>query len=102
MSSKEMRLTWKTGDPAPEQEAGIFSLAVPLCLGATTLVTKVEVGLLLVVGIGGTVGFALVVATTTALLVSAAGADKRLLETHVLKFGLRAAFKSWLHLPNAW
>jgi hypothetical protein len=58
--------------------------------------------LLLVVGTGATVGFALAVAITTVLLVSAAGADKRLLETHLSKFWLRAAFKSWLYLLNAW
>jgi len=101
--SGEMRLTGKTAAPAPEQVDGILPLpTAALGLAATTLVDRVEAGLLTV---GATVDFALVVinalVVVTALLVSA-GMAKRLLETQVSKLGLRAAFKSWYHLPNAW
>jgi hypothetical protein len=93
-----LRLTEKTGDPAPEQEDGILPLPVLLAFGAaTTLVANVEANLGTRVA-GAAVGFT-VVATTALLLSIVSG--MRLLVTQVSKFGLRAAFKSWFHLPNA-
>ena len=75
-------------------------LPVLVALGtATTLVANVVAGLAMAV-VRAIVGFT--VGAATALLLSAAAADKRLLETQVSKFGLRAAFKSWFHLPNPW
>lgn len=74
-----------TGLPAPEQAEGIVTFPVGVD-GA------LEVGLTLVVKVVDVpVGAAVVVATGT-----------RLLETQALKFGLRAAFKSWVHLPKSW
>jgi len=100
-----LKLTGKTAAPAPEQVDGIFPFPTVLGLAATTLVDRVEAAALLLAVVGTTTGFALLVTTallaTPSLLVSADVA-RRLLDTQVSKWGLRAAFKSWFHFPNAW
>lgn len=72
---------WKTAAPAPEQEAGIAAdLAGVVGLAVeTTLVDNVVAGTAVVEAIGAT--------------------DNTLLETHALKLGFLAAFKSWVHFP---
>jgi len=76
-----------TGDETPAHEAGMTPILV---LIGPVLVVDVDV-VMVVDGL-------LVVEV---LVLIGAGA-KRLLATQVLKFGLRAAFKSWFHLPIFW
>ena len=78
-----------TGVPAPEQEEGTVTLLVIL-------------GLTLIVKVVDTLVADAPVFVELAMLEVEVAAGKRLLETQALKSGLRAAFKSWVHLPKSW